>query len=57
MQENIINSDCPVDLTSVPCFKTCEICKKSFSTTLEYKMHIKEHKKVCIAFFLCCKYL
>lgn len=47
MQENIINPNSCVDETSISCFTTCKICKKTFSTNSEYKMHIKEHRKVC----------
>lgn len=46
MQENIIDPDNPVEIASSACFKTCKICKKSLSTVSEYKMHIKEHRKV-----------
>lgn len=47
MQENIINHDNSVEAASISCFKICKACKKSFTTTLDYKMHIKEHRKVC----------
>jgi len=46
MQENIISLDNPLGLTSISSLKTCKTCKKSLPTVLEYKMHIKEHKKV-----------
>lgn len=44
-----MNSD---EETSVGCIKTCTICNMSFSTVSEYKMHIKEHKKVSQFFFM-----
>jgi len=36
--------------TSVACTKTCTSCDVSFSTVTEYKMHIKEHKKVSLIY-------
>lgn len=57
MQENIINPINPTDETSISCFKTCKTCKKMFSIISEYKMHIKEHRKVCEIIFKCiCMY-
>lgn len=50
MQENILNPDNPTELTSINNFKTCKTCKMSISTISEYKMHIKEHRKVCEVF-------
>lgn len=47
MQENVLNFDNPTEVTSVNNFKICKICNMSLSTTTEYKMHIKEHRKVC----------
>jgi len=47
MQENLIN---PSEGTSVACIKTCISCNMTFSTVPEYKMHIKEHKKVCLIY-------
>lgn len=46
MQENIIDPDNMVEITTAVCLKTCKTCKKSLSTVSEYKMHIKEHRKV-----------
>lgn len=46
MQENIIDPDNMVEITTAVCLKTCKACKKSLSTVSEYKMHIKEHRKV-----------
>jgi len=47
MQENLINSD---EGASAACIKTCTSCNMSFSTVSEYKMHIKEHKKVSLIY-------
>jgi len=51
MITNIIDINDPMEVISVS-FKTCKICKKSFSTASEYKIHIKEHKKVCKIFYM-----
>jgi len=48
MLENIINPD---EGTSVACIKVCTTCNKSFATISEYKMHIKEHRKVSPSFY------
>jgi hypothetical protein len=50
MQENVLNSDNLTEVKSVNNFKNCKICKMSISTITEYKMHIKEHRRVCIIF-------
>lgn len=50
LQENLINSDNQMDVTSIDYFKTCKVCKKSLVTLSEYKMHEKEHKKVTIKY-------
>lgn len=54
MQEHIINPD---EGTSVACIKTCTVCNKFFSTISEYKMHIKEHRKVSRIYYLLIYYV
>lgn len=54
MQENLMN---PGEGTSVACTKTCTSCNMSFSTVTEYKMHIKEHKKVSLIYNILMKIL
>lgn len=57
MQENIIDLENSIDITSATCLTTCKICDKTLSTISEYKIHIKEHRKVSKTLIVNCLHL